>query len=323
MKAITMALAISNNINFSQSFESLKTLKLFIDTCSQIVVGKGDRVELALVAMLARGHILIEDVPGTGKTTLAKVLSALLGAEMKRVQFTNDLLPSDIIGSSVFHPPTSQFQFKKGPIFSQLFLGDELNRASPRTQSACLQAMEEGRISIDGVDLPLPEGFVFIATQNPTESAGVFPLPESQLDRFMICFSLGSLDSKYEHELLLGKDRLAMIETLEPLLSFEELRNLQNLIVDFVQISPKIATYILNLASGIRTRGVGLSTRSLISLSRAAKALAFLRGRDFVIPEDVKTMLIPCFAHRMRGALSRTDAKAHIEKVSLETAVPL
>jgi MoxR-like ATPase len=269
---------------------------------SQIVVGKDQQVRLALTCLLAGGHLLIDDVPGVGKTTLAHALALALGLRFNRVQFTSDLLPADVAGISVYEREKNGFVFHPGPIFTQVLLADEINRATPKTQSGLLEAMEERQVTADGVTRPLPEPFFVIATQNPAHQVGTFPLPESQLDRFLMCLSLGYPDAAAERALLMGEDRRAMLKTIEPVMRPEELMDAQRSL-RAIHASGALVDYLQALAQASRSGKLfaeGLSPRATLALLQAARAWAALEGRDHVIPEDVQALLVPVCAHRLR-----------------------
>lgn len=269
-----------------------------------VVVGKQPQIRLALACVLARGHLLIEDLPGVGKTTLAHALSLSLGLDFKRVQFTNDLLPADIVGVSVFDRDSSQFAFHPGPVFSQVLLADEINRASPKTQSALLEAMEERQVSIDGSARRLPEPFFVIATQNPQDQIGTFPLPESQLDRFLMCIELGYPDPKSERALLEGQDRRSLLASLGPCMTPTELVSAQAALAH-VRTAPALIDYVQNLLTHSRRSSVfaeGLSPRAGLALLQAARAWALLDGRNHVLPDDVQAVLTAVTGHRLRPA---------------------
>ena len=269
---------------------------------SQIVVGKDRQVRLALTCLLAGGHLLIDDVPGVGKTTLAHALALALGLKFNRVQFTSDLLPADVAGISVYEREKSGFVFHPGPIFTQVLLADEINRATPKTQSGLLEAMEERQVTADGVTRALPEPFFVIATQNPAHQVGTFPLPESQLDRFLMCLSLGYPDAAAERALLMGEDRRAMLKTIEPVMQPEDLLDAQRSL-RAIHASDKLIDYLQALALASRSGKLfaeGLSPRATLALLQAARAWAALEGRDHVIPEDVQALLVPVCAHRLR-----------------------
>ena len=269
---------------------------------NQIIVGKETQVRLALVCLLAGGHLLIEDVPGVGKTTLAHALATSLGLRFNRVQFTSDLLPADVVGISIFDREKGSFVFHPGPIFTQVLLADEINRATPKTQSSLLEAMEERQTTADGVTRDLPQPFFVIATQNPTHQIGTFQLPESQLDRFLMCLSLGYPDAAAERALLMGQDRRSLLKGLNPAMQPEELLTAQAALKQ-IHTSPALIDYVQALAQASRTNGMfaeGLSPRAAIALLQAARAWAAMEGRDHVLPEDIQAVLIPVTAHRLR-----------------------
>ncbi|EGF33822.1 putative methanol dehydrogenase regulatory protein (MoxR) like ATPase [Oxalobacteraceae bacterium IMCC9480] len=269
---------------------------------NQIVVGKELQVRQALVCLLAGGHLLIEDVPGVGKTTLAHALAISLGMQFNRVQFTSDLMPADVVGVSIFDRETSGFVFHPGPIFTQVLLGDEINRATPKTQSALLEAMEERQVTADGVTRALPQPFFVIATQNPSHQIGTFPLPESQLDRFLMCLSLGYPDAAAERALLMGEDRRSLLKALSAAMQPAELLAARAGLAG-IHTSDKLIDYVHALVLASRQNGLfqeGLSPRAAIALVQAARAWAALEGRNHVIPEDVQAVLVPVAAHRLR-----------------------
>lgn len=274
-------------------------IDLFLQKINQIVLDKPEQTKLALSCILAGGHLLLQDLPGMGKTTLAESLARLSGLSYRRVQFTSDMLPSDILGISIFNPEKQDFEFREGPIFSQLVLADEINRTSPKTQSALLEAMEEQQISQDGVTRPLPQPFFVIATQNPIHQSGTYPLPESQLDRFLMCFSLGYPSAQAEREILLGQDRRSMLQHIEPLLNTNMLALYQN-VARQIHLSEPVLDYLQKLVLQTRTaRYTGLSTRGLLALKRAAQAYAMVEGRSFVIPEDIQAVFTAVVDHRL------------------------
>lgn len=279
-----------------------------VDALEKIILGKPDQIRLCMACLLARGHLLIEDVPGVGKTTLAHALAHVLGLAWQRVQFTSDLLPADIIGVSVFDRATQQFDFRKGPIFTQLLLADEVNRASPRTQSALLEAMEERQVSADVTTYRLPDPFFVVATQNPHEQLGTFALPESQLDRFLMRVTLGYPDAAHERELLRDGQRRDLLPGIAPALNPEGVVQLQN-VVRTVHISDALLDYTQTLIARTRDRAdlkLGLSPRAGQGLMRAAQAWAFIAGRNAVLPEDVQAVLPAVVSHR----LERRDVAA-------------
>jgi MoxR-like ATPase len=272
----------------------------------QIIIGKDAQIRQALVCLLAGGHLLIEDVPGVGKTTLAHALAISLGLKFNRLQFTSDLLPADVVGVSIFDREKHQFIFHPGPIFTQVLLADEINRATPKTQSALLEAMEERQVTAEGKTRPLPHPFFVIATQNPTHQVGTFSLPESQLDRFLMCISLGYPDAAAERALLLGEDRRSLLKSMVPVMQPEALVEAQ-LALRQIHTSASLVDYVQALAHATRQGDLfaeGMSPRAAIALLQAARAWAALEGRDHVMPEDVQAILIPVVAHRLRPARS-------------------
>lgn len=269
---------------------------------ASIIVGKDLQIRQALACLLAGGHLLVEDVPGVGKTTLAHALAISLGLRFNRIQFTSDLLPADVNGISIYDREQNGFVFHPGPIFTQVLLADEINRATPKTQSGLLEAMEERQVSADGVTRELPAPFFVIATQNPTHQIGTFPLPESQLDRFLMCLSLGYPDAAAERALLLGEDRRALLKTLPAAMTSNELAEAQQSL-RALHVAPTLADYVQRLAAASRQNGMfaeGLSPRAAIALLQAARAWAALEGRNHVLPEDVQAVLAPVCAHRLR-----------------------
>jgi len=300
-------------------------LQRALQTLETIILGKSEKVRLCLACLLARGHLLIEDVPGVGKTTLAHALAHVLGLRWHRVQFTSDLLPADIIGVSVFDRATQQFHFRQGPIFTQLLLADEVNRASPRTQSALLEAMEERQVSADLTTYRLPEPFFVVATQNPHEQLGTYALPESQLDRFLMRVTLGYPDVAHERELLRSGERRDLLPTIPPALDAEAVVRLQGH-VKTVHISEPLLDYALSLVAKTRDRAdlkLGLSPRAGQGLIRAAQAWAYLAGRNAVLPEDVQAVLPPVVSHRLERRDSGGAAETQLIAQELIRAVPV
>ncbi len=276
-------------------------IRALVDSVERVIKGKSEAVELALVTLLARGHLLIEDVPGTGKTTLAHALARSFDCSFQRIQFTSDLLPSDLTGVSIFNQIEQQFEFRKGPLFANVILADEVNRTTPKTQSALLEAMSEGRITVDSHTYTLPQPFMVIATQNPVEYHGTYPLPESQLDRFLMRIPMGYPGQSYEEEILRSQIDYHTAELLEPVLTTLEIVQGQKE-VEQVTVQPVLLKYLMALVAATRESeflALGVSTRGAMSLYRGSQAIAFLRGRDYVTPDDVKSLAVPIFAHRV------------------------
>lgn len=297
----------------------LESIQAVADQVGEVIVGKPTQIRLALACLLARGHLLIEDLPGVGKTSLAQALSLSLGLQFRRVQFTNDMLPSDITGGSIFDRDKGSFRFLPGPVFSQVLLADEINRASPKTQSALLEAMEERQVSVEGKAQPLPEPFFVIATQNPLDQVGTFPLPESQLDRFLMCIELGYPAPGAERALLEGRDRREMIAALPARIGTAELLRLQQQ-VSGIRCSPALLDYLQALLAQSRSTpslAEGLSPRAGLGLLRAARAWAMLAGRDHVLPDDLQAVLAPVAGHRLRPARGQAGShRARAERVA-------
>jgi MoxR-like ATPase len=288
-----------------------ESLTRVIQRAGTIILGKETQVRLSLACLLARGHLLIEDLPGVGKTTLAHLLARLLGLQFQRIQFTSDMLPADIIGVSVYDRESASFKFHPGPVFSQLILADEVNRATPKTQSALLEAMEEHQVTAEGETRRLPEPFFVIATQNPSNQVGTFALPESQLDRFLMRIELGYPDRDAERALLQGSDRRDMIANMEPALAPGDLVALQASVRQ-VHAAPALIDYVQALVEYSRRSpdyANGLSPRAALSMLHAARAWAMLEGRDKVIPEDIQAVLPGVAGHRLRPA--RDGVRSH------------
>ncbi len=277
------------------------TLDRVIANVETVIVGKRDAIELTLVALLCEGHILIEDVPGTGKTTLAKAIARSLGCTFQRIQFTPDLLPSDVTGIYFFNQKEQEFEFRPGPILAQVVLADEINRATPRTQAALLEAMQERQVSVDLETKHLPRPFLVLATQNPIELEGTFPLPEAQIDRFLMRIKLGYPNEEQENEILLRYDRDDPLDQLEPVLSSEGLIDLQQE-AHQVRVEESVREYVVRVARTTREHSaveLGVSPRGTLALYKTAQALALLRGRDYVIPDDVKRLSPSVLTHRI------------------------
>jgi MoxR-like ATPase len=279
----------------------LETITRVVEHMKKVIVGKPEVLELSVVAVLCEGHILIEDVPGIGKTTLAKTLARSLGCSFRRIQCTPDLLPSDITGIHFFNQKKGEFEFRPGPILANIVLVDEINRATPRTQSSLLESMEEQQVTVDGLTTPLPRPFVVIATQNPVELQGTFPLPEAQLDRFLMRLQVGYPNREEEDVMLLRFEKENPLENLPPVISAEEIltlkRQAQNVFVE-----PSVRHYILDIVRETRRHSaveLGGSPRASLALYRASQALALVQGRDYVIPDDVKRLVVPVLSHRL------------------------
>jgi MoxR-like ATPase len=311
---------------------SLDPLDRLVDQVETVFHGKREVVRLALAALLARGHILFEDVPGVGKTTLAHALARTLGLGFRRIQFTSDLLPSDVLGVSIFNPQTTRFETRPGPIFTNVVLADEINRAPPRTQSGLLQAMQEGRVTIDDETHPLPHPFLVMATQNPLEHHGTYPLPESQLDRFLMRLTIGYPDEDAERRILMESASLEpLLERLDPVLTPGQLLSLQDE-VERVHADGSLVDYLMEIVRATRSSPafrMGVSPRGAIALFRAARAHALTDRRTFLLPDDVRKVVVPCLAHRLvpAGAASATSeahgqSAALLEKILDQVEVP-
>jgi MoxR-like ATPase len=307
---------------------TLEPVRRLEHNIGRVLLGKDEAVRLAVVALLAEGHLLLEDVPGVGKTTLAQALARSLGLRFQRIQFTSDLLPSDIVGISVYKQAAESFEFLPGPLFANVVLADEINRATPKTQSALLEAMSEGKVTVDRKRYQLPRPFLVLATQNPLEYQGTFPLPESQLDRFFMSLSLGYPPRHEERALLRSGGVTAELNNLEAVVSLEELLALQEQVRQ-VQVGEKVTDYMLALAEATRAGGelvLGVSTRGLQGLYRATQALALAEGRDFVVPDDVQRLAGPVLAHRVllrRGGHEVGAARRVLEKLLAGLPVPV
>lgn len=299
-----------------------------VENVEKVIVGKHREVQLVLVAMLCRGHVLIEDVPGVGKTVLAKSFARSIGSSFSRIQFTPDLLPSDITGVSVFSPKTREFEFRPGPIMAQIVLTDEINRATPKTQSALLEAMEERQITVDQTTYPMPEPFLVLATENPIEYEGTFPLPEAQLDRFLMRISLGYPTPEQEIEIMDAQQHRHPLESLEQVVAMEELQEAQRAVRE-VYVDPVIKQYIVSIVSATRSHPdiyLGASPRGSLGLVNTARALAALEGRDYVLPDDIKRLAVPVLAHRVivspAARIRDVDTRDVVQEVLSHTPVP-
>ncbi|MBO4289678.1 MAG: AAA family ATPase [Lachnospiraceae bacterium] len=300
--------------------------KRVIEGCEKVIVGKRDVIEKVLICYLCSGHILLEDVPGTGKTMLLRAFAAVTGGTFKRVQFTPDLLPSDLTGLNIFDQKSGEFEFRPGPIFANMVLGDEINRATPRTQSSLLEAMAEHQVSVDGKTYRMAEPFMIMATENPLESYGTFPLPEAQKDRFLMRLSMGYPSRADELTVLRREDTAVTVEKLTQLVTAEETAALKAQI-DEVTMAPDVETYLLDIIEKTRMGGsirTGVSTRGAIALYRTAKARAALSGRSYVQPEDVKAMAVPVLAHRIQtdNAGSMKEEETLIARLLDQVSVP-
>ncbi|MFH1775344.1 MAG: MoxR family ATPase [Chloroflexota bacterium] len=307
---------------------TLETIGRVIDNIQKVIVGKPRALEMAVVAVLCEGHILIEDVPGIGKTTLAKTLARSLGCSFRRIQCTPDLLPSDITGIHFFNKQ-SEFEFRPGPVMANIVLVDEINRATPRTQSSLLECMEEQQITIDGVTMPLPRPFLVIATQNPVEMHGTFPLPEAQIDRFLIKVEIGYPSLEEEDVMLLRFERENPLDSLPAVTSAEEIMKLKRLAQE-VYVEPSVRHYMLDIVAKTRsspTIELGASPRASLALYRACQALALIQGRDYVIPDDVKRLASPVLGHRLmlntEAYLHNRNKESLIEDILATTPVPV
>lgn len=289
-------------------------IQAFLNQINSIILDKENQTKLALSSLLAGGHVLFEDLPGLGKTTLSSALSHIAGLKFQRIQFTNDMLASDVIGVNMFNQKEHQFEFKQGPIFTQILLADEINRCSPKTQSALLEAMEEGLVTVDGVRYELPQPFWVIATQNPLFQSGTYSLPESQLDRFLMRLSLGYPSRSAEKLLLQQNSRYALIATLKHIFNQQEILAMQQLVTQ-VHIADVVLDYLLDLATETRKSRHGLSTRGLLALKKAAQAHAFIEQRSYVTPDDVQAVFVAVVSHRI--GLSEAETLQLMQQVNI------
>jgi MoxR-like ATPase len=299
-----------------------------IENIGLVIYGKRNEIELAVAGLLAQGHILIEDVPGVGKTMLAKSIARSLGCSFNRLQFTPDMLPSDVTGVSIWNPQSREFEFRPGPVMAEIVLADEINRATPKTQSALLEAMEERQVTVDGVTHMLPELFQVLATENPVEHEGTFPLPEAQLDRFLMRISLGYPPTEEEERVVESQQLRHPIESLEPVAAAREVLDAQKAVRE-VHVEPGIRTYLVDLVASTRKLPdvhLGASPRGSLGLARAGQARAVIAGRDYVIPDDIKAVAVPVLAHRLllspSARLKGITPKSLIEQIVNDTPVP-
>lgn len=298
------------------------------DNVARVIVGKRHEVEIALLALICNGHLLIEDVPGVGKTVLAKSIVKSIGCSYRRIQFTPDLLPSDVTGTSIYNQRTSEFEFRPGPILAQMVLADEINRATPKTQSALLECMEERQVTVDGVTYASPRPFLVMATQNPIEYEGTFPLPEAQLDRFFMRLTLGYPTAQDEMEILQRQQHHHPVEDLQQVVDDAEILELQEAVRQ-VRVDPLIMQYVVSIVEGTRSHNevyLGSSPRGSLSLTRAAQGLALMRGRDYVLPDDIKELAEPVLAHRIivspAARLREVTAREILGEVLDQSPVP-
>ncbi|WP_010272678.1 AAA family ATPase [Paenibacillus senegalensis] len=320
-----MSLTIRRSIFTDQPEEILQQM---IESMEQAVIGKRDAIELLMIAVICGGHVLMEDVPGVGKTTLVRALAKTIDCRFKRLQFTPDLLPADITGVSILNRQTNEFEFREGPLFSNIVLADELNRASPKTQSALLEAMEEKHVSVDGITFPLPVPFLLLATQNPIEYEGTYPLPEAQLDRFLIRIRLGYPSAAHEAEMLGRNPDRHPLDRVRPVIEREQLKELQRR-VRSVHVDESVKQYIVELVSATRHHqwiALGASPRASLALMHASQARALLMGRGYVLPDDVKQTLSPVVAHRLRltaeARINRQHAEGLLNQIVNQVHIP-
>lgn len=313
--------------------EAAERVALLQAAVERVIKGKADAVRLSIVTLLAGGHLLVEDVPGVGKTTLAQALARAIDCSFQRIQFTSDLLPSDVIGLSIFNERTGEFEFRHGPVFTNIVLADEINRTTPKTQSALLEAMAEGHVTVEGHTYRLRAPFMVVATQNPVEHHGTYPLPESQVDRFMLRLRVGYPAFDVEKEILRDRERGNPLETVRPVMTGEEIVELQRA-VNSVSVDEALVDYLMRVVAATRdseTLDLGVSPRGTLALFRAAQALALTEGRDYCLPDDIKRLILPVFAHRLvvnsrfSSSLHRRSEEAEevLREIMKTVSVPL
>lgn len=299
--------------------------KKVITNCSRVILGKEKIIENIFISFICGGHVLLEDVPGTGKTMLLKSFSKTLGTKFKRIQFTPDLMPSDLTGIHFYNQKTNEFVFREGPLFSNIVLADEINRATPRTQSALLEAMEEKQITVDGETFLEEEPFMVMATQNPLENYGTFPLPEAQMDRFFMKLHMGYMQPEQEMEVMSRSSGADVLKQLEPVVSLEEIQQLKNTFHD-IRVSQEVKEYMMHIITATRNSATltsGVSTRGAIALYQASQVKAAVNGREFVIPEDVQEMCVPVLAHRLSNSGSTKQVEKSIRDILAGIQVPV
>lgn len=314
------------------NFDKTAKLEELQNSIGQVIKGKSETVKLALVALIAKGHLLIEDVPGIGKTTLANALARTLDLSFQRIQFTSDLLPSDVIGVSIFNQQINDFEWKAGPIFANIVLADEINRATPKTQSSLLEAMAEEQVTYEGISRPLPLPFMVVATQNPAEHHGTYPLPESQLDRFMLRLEIGYPNRENEKRIIQDRRTENPLDFIKPIMSESDIVEMQNLSNE-VRVDEALVDYLLKIVEQTRQHNaieLGISPRGTLSLYNSAQALALIEGRDFCIADDIKRLVIPCFAHRLivssqytKITNSSNEGEKILKEILTKTQVPV
>lgn len=302
--------------------------KKLLDNVEKVIVGKPEQIRMTIIGLLCNGHILIEDVPGTGKTVLAKSLARSIGCSFNRIQFTPDMLPSDVTGVSIFNQKTHEFEYRSGPIMANIVLTDEINRATPKTQAALLEAMEERQVTVDGITHMTPDPFLVLATQNPIEYSGTFPLPEAQLDRFLVRIRIGYASKQHEIEMMTRQKLVHPLEGLKQVIELEELKLAQTAIRK-VRVSDDIARYIVDLVEATRNHGevyLGASPRGSLALYRTAQARAAMDERNYVLPDDIKQVAVPVLAHRLiigsAATIRDIDARAVIQEILRKVPVP-